>query len=115
MYEFKSNNNGDVMNENKKEKEKIRKAAALQYNPMDDEAPRIIAMGKGDIAEKIIEAAGENNVPVYQDANLAQVLNSMNIGDEIPRELYGIVSEILVFISSLDRDYGEKYGIEPHE
>ena len=96
----------------KETKKKIKEAAALHYSPEKDDAPTIVALGKGDIAEKILEAAEENNVPVYEDANLAQALNAMNIGDEIPRELYGIVAEILVFVSKMDNDYGEKYGIK---
>lgn len=93
-----------------KDKKKIKEAAALQFSPEKDDAPRIVAIGRGDTAEKIIETAEENDVPVHHDENLASALNAMNIGDEIPRELYGIVAEILVFVSSIDKDYGEKYG-----
>ncbi len=89
---------------------KVKEAAALKYTPGEDTAPKIIAIAKGDEAEKVIEKAKESNVPVYENAELAHTLGSMSIGDQIPKELYEVVAEILVFISSLDKGYGDKYG-----
>lgn len=89
---------------------KIKEAAALRYSPEKDRAPKIVAVGKGEIAEKMIEKAGENDIPIYEDAELAHILNCFNLGDEIPPELYEVVAEILVFIGNVDRTYGEKYG-----
>jgi len=95
--------------ENKKEGEaKIRKAAALKYMPGEDSAPKLVACGKGRIAEKIIESAEENHIPLYKDPELAGALNELDIGDEIPFELYEVVAEILVFVCGIDRAYGEK-------
>ena len=94
----------------KKYKKEIREAAALKYLPEKDGAPKVVALGKGDAAQKIVEAARENNVAVYEDPELAHVLNKMQLWDEIPPELYQVVAEILVFVSNIDRDYGEKYG-----
>lgn len=93
-------------------RKKIKEAAALKYSPEKDSAPKIIALGKGEAAEKILETAQENNVAIYQDAELAHTLNRLKIGDEIPPELYEVVAEVLVFISNLDRSYGEKYGLK---
>lgn len=95
---------------NKKEEKKIKEVAALKYSPDENSSPEIIALGKGEVAEKILEAARENNVPIFEDAQLAQTLNKLNIGDEIPAELYEVVAQILVFVSSIDNDYGEKHG-----
>ena len=89
------------------EKRKIREAAALKYEP-ETGAPRIVALGKGEIAEKIIETAGQNDVPVYKDESLAHTLNTLSLGEEIPPELYEVVAEILVFISNLDKSRGGK-------
>jgi len=61
-------------------------------------------MGKGEIAEKILEKAKENNIPIYENEELAAALNAMNIGDEIPPELYDIVAQILVFVGSVDKN-----------
>lgn len=88
-----------------KEKE-IKIAAALKYSPEKDLAPSIVASGKGDVAEKILKEAKESNVPVYEDKELACVLSSMRIGDEIPPDLYNVVAKILVFVSDLDKSYG---------
>lgn len=96
----------------KKEKsdKKIKEVAALKFSPKEDHAPTIVALGKGETAEKILNAAKDNDIPVYKNENLAQMLNKMSIGDEIPPELYEVVAEILVFVSSMDSAYEEKYG-----
>ncbi|MEW8958208.1 hypothetical protein MHOCP_02310 [Moorella humiferrea] len=85
-----------------KEQEGVRKAVALRYNSEQDKAPRVVASGRGAIADKIITTAREAGVPVHQDAYLAEILARINIGSEIPVELYQLVAEILVFIYSLD-------------
>ncbi len=71
---------------------KIRKAAALRYSPEKNNAPEVVAVGKGEIASKIIENAKENNVPVYEDESLANDLSKLKPGLEIPRELYEVVA-----------------------
>ncbi|MDP4093675.1 MAG: EscU/YscU/HrcU family type III secretion system export apparatus switch protein [Bacillota bacterium] len=93
-----------------KNKGKVKEAAALRYSPDSDRAPKIVAVGKGEIAEKIVEKANESDVPIYQDEKLAHTLNSFNLGDEIPSELYEVVAEILVFIGNMDRNYGDGNG-----
>ena len=52
------------------EKKKVKQAVALEYDP-SDEAPRVIASGKGILAEKIIEKAQESSVPIHRDDKLA--------------------------------------------
>lgn len=88
-------------------KNKMKKAAALKYNP-GETAPKITALGKGEIAERIIKTAKENDVPVFENSELVETLLSMDLGDEIPPELYNVVAEILVFISNIDRLKGGK-------
>ena len=83
-------------------KEKLKSAVALEYDP-NDEAPKIVATGKGILAEKIIEKAKEANVPIHQDSKLAGTLSKLEIGDMIPPELYEVVAEILVFVDSMDK------------
>jgi flagellar biosynthesis protein len=77
-------------------------AVAIAYEP-GDAAPKILATGKGKLADKIIEKAKENNVPTYKDGKLADTLSKLQIGDMIPPELYGVVAEILVFVDDMDR------------
>lgn len=84
------------------EKKKVKTAVALAYEP-GDTAPKILATGKGEVAERIIETAKENNVPFYQDHKLAETLSKLEIGDAIPPELYDVVAEILVFVDDMDR------------
>lgn len=86
--------------DNKNNKPKT--AVALQYNP-GEQAPKIIATGKGVLAEKIIEKAKESDVPLYKDDKLANTLSKLEIGDMIPPELYTVVAEILVFVDDCDR------------
>jgi flagellar biosynthesis protein len=88
-------------------KGKIKEAAALRYSPEKGGAPEIVALGRGDIAERIIAKARESEVPLYEDANLAHTLNYMKIGSEIPRELYEVVAQVLVFVSKLDDSFNK--------
>jgi flagellar biosynthesis protein len=98
------------MTDIKKPKKEIRYATALQYSPEKNFAPKVVATGKGEIAEKIIEKAKENDVPIYQNSNLAKTLSALGIGNEIPPQIYEVVAEILIFIGSVDKSYGERYG-----
>lgn len=84
------------------EKEKEKTAVALAYEP-GDLAPKILATGKGVLADKIIEKAKESDVPLYKDNKLAKTLSRLQIGDMIPPELYEVVAEILVFVDDMDR------------
>ena len=78
------------------------KAVALKYDGQKDVAPRVMAKGRGDIAEKIIAVAKEHDVPLYEDPNLVQVLEALELETEIPPELYRAVAEVLAFIYRLN-------------
>lgn len=92
---------GEGMKKGEKEG-KPKQAIALSYDP-DEEAPRVIASGRGALAERIIERAKESDVPVHQDDKLADTLSRLEIGDMIPPELYEVVAEILVFVDAMDK------------
>lgn len=85
-----------------KEDIKVRTAVALSYEP-GDAAPKILATGKGELAERIIQKGQEENIPLYKDNRLANTLSKLEIGDSIPPELYDVVAEILVFVDDMDR------------
>lgn len=70
-------------------------AVALHYN--GNGAPRVVAKGGGEIAERIVETAREHNVPLQEDAALASALSRLDLGREIPRELYVAVAHVLAF------------------
>ncbi|MCM1387269.1 MAG: EscU/YscU/HrcU family type III secretion system export apparatus switch protein [Bacillus sp. (in: Bacteria)] len=86
----------------KETEHKVKQAIALEYDP-DDEAPIVIASGKGALAERIIERAKEADVPVHRDDKLADTLSRLDIGEMIPPELYEVVAEILVFVDAMDK------------
>ncbi len=81
---------------------KKKKAVALEYNK-NDLAPKIIAKGQGKVAERIIEVAENENIPVHEDEEVASTLSQLDLGDYIPPELYEVVAEILTFTDDLDR------------
>lgn len=85
-----------------RKKEKTKQAIALNYDPAED-APKVIASGKGALAERIIERAMENDIPIHRDDKLADTLSRLEIGEMIPPELYEVVAEILVFVDSMDK------------
>lgn len=82
------------------DRNKYKKSVALRYDEIG--APRVTASGDGLIADAIIERAREFDVPVVEDAKLANLLSRVPLGDEIPVELYQAVAEILVFVLRLE-------------
>ncbi len=82
--------------------QKPKTAVALSYEP-NEEAPKVIASGRGYLADKIIEKAKEADIPLHQNAQLAETLSKLEIGDMIPPELYDVVAEILVFVDKMDK------------
>lgn len=88
------------------EKPNQRRAVALRYDPARDNAPKVVAKGKGRTADQILELARKNSVPVRQDANLVQVLSRLNLDQEIPPEVYQAVAAILAFLYRVNRPRG---------
>lgn len=80
-----------------------KKAAALRYDHGRDQAPKVVAKGRGKIAEKIVALAHENEVPLVEDRNLVQMLEALDVDMEIPVELYKAVAEVLVFVYRLNK------------
>lgn len=74
-----------------------KKAVALKYDENREAAPIIVASGMGYMAEKIVEVASENGIPVYEDNSLATVLTQLELGAEIPEELYQAVVDIYLY------------------
>ncbi len=87
---------------------KDKKAAALKYNPEDGDAPIVTAIGLGHVAEKIVEKAMENSIPIVEDAAMTELLTQLSVGDAIPQKLYEAVAQILVYISKKDGEYKGK-------
>ena len=84
-----------------------RKAVALQYeNGMP--APVVVASGMGYLAEKIVEVASENGVPVYEDTSLATMLSQLQLGQAIPESLYRFIVDIYVYFLHFDPNNPQK-------
>lgn len=73
-----------------------RVAVALEYDRKG--APRVVAKGKGALGEKIVDVAKAHDVPIEENEVLAVALSNVQLGDEIPQELYRAVAEVLVFV-----------------
>ena len=80
---------------------KTKRAVALSYTA-EDSAPVVTAKGAGLVAKNILDQAEKHNIPVYEDEKLAKMLTQLEIGDNIPPELYEIVAQVLVFITDID-------------
>lgn len=89
------------MQENQHEDQVVQKAAALKYDQKANQAPLIVAKGKGDVAKNIIKIAQENNLPIKKDEDLIELLSKLDIDKEIPPSMYKAVAEIFSFIYGL--------------
>ncbi|NOX09867.1 MAG: type III secretion protein [Gammaproteobacteria bacterium] len=91
----------------------IRLAVALHYD--GEEAPRVTAKGGGDIAEKILEIAKKNNIAIEENEQLVRVLSQVNLGDEIPENLYIAIAEIIAFTYYVSGRVPEGFDPEKYE
>jgi flagellar biosynthesis protein len=77
---------------------KQKRAIALQYEQQQDSAPRVIAKGVGDVAEKIIDIAKDASVSVVENEGLTSALMNVEVNSVIPEELFEVVAEVLAFV-----------------
>ena len=85
-----------------KEKEKLR-AVALKYDQNTKKAPQIVASGRGKVADKILQIAEENDIPMIEDESLSNLLSKLRIDSEIPPQLFSVVAEVLAFVFHLEK------------
>ena len=90
-----ANSDNDTENDTTK-KDAI--AVALRYEPDSEYAPKVVAGGRGSVAEQILEIAFANGIKVREDQDLAEVLSSIDIDSEIPVEAFAAVAEILIYV-----------------
>lgn len=83
---------------------KREQAVAVKYDNKKMAAPTVVAKGEGFIARKIIERAVEADVPIVEDAALVSALISLELGEEIPAELYEVVARVLAWVYKLDKE-----------
>ncbi|WP_019553084.1 EscU/YscU/HrcU family type III secretion system export apparatus switch protein [Propionispira raffinosivorans] len=92
-----------MINDEKSEKQETIKAVALQYREDENTAPKIVAKGKGKVAENILLTAQNNAVPVYKNKTLTAMLMALEIDKEIPPDLYAMVAEVLAYVYRMDQ------------
>jgi flagellar biosynthesis protein len=82
-------------------------ATALQYDSEKDNAPKVVASGQRKIAEQILAEARKHNIPIHDDPALTSALASVNLGEEIPVELYHVVAEVLAYIDRVTNKHSK--------
>jgi flagellar biosynthesis protein len=82
-----------------------RAAVALKYDAATDNAPRVIAKGRGQVAENIIALAREHRIPMREDPDLVRMLTQIDLDQAIPPSLYKVVAELLAFVYRLNQGY----------
>ena len=87
-------------------KKSVNKAVALSYQE-GMKAPEVVAVGKGYVAEHILEEGKKHHIPVYKDDKLATLLTELEVGEQIPEALYDAVAQVLVFVSEIDEIYAK--------
>ena len=85
-----------------------KKAVALKYDMEKDRAPRVVAKGKGHVAQNILAAGQKSAVPVYQNKTLVNMLMALEIDREIPPELYKAIAEVMAYVYRMDKKRGKK-------
>ncbi|MCQ2911008.1 MAG: EscU/YscU/HrcU family type III secretion system export apparatus switch protein [Clostridia bacterium] len=93
------------LEKNKGKEEKL--ATAITYEE-SEQVPKVVATGKGHIAEKIIEEGEKENITIYKDKELAHLMKNLDVGEQIPPSLYNVVAQVLVFVSDMDLKVKEK-------
>jgi flagellar biosynthesis protein len=83
-------------------------AAALGYDPEKADAPKLLAKGRGELADRIIALAKKHDIPIREDRDLVAVLSKLDLNQEIPPELYQTIAELLVFIYKANNLWKEK-------
>ena len=89
-------------------KYKRKEAVALSYQPEKLDAPKVIAKGRGKIADNILSTAAEHGVPIQEDASLVELLGKLDINESIPEELYQAVAEVFAFVYRLDKEHSKR-------
>ncbi|WP_312471388.1 FlhB-like flagellar biosynthesis protein [Neobacillus sp.] len=91
----------------KKNRTKQIQAVALSYETSKQMAPKVVAKGKGNVANNIIEKAKKHQVPIQEDPSLVELLSQLQINEAIPEQLYDAVAEVFAFIYSVDHQHSK--------
>lgn len=92
-----------------------KEALALGREPSRDEAPRVIAKGRGELAEQILAIARAHGIPIWEDGGLLELLSRLELGDEVPAELFHLVAEVFAFVCRVDERWQGKTMLSVQE
>lgn len=90
-------------NQKRKKEQNGPVAAVIRYDAEHDQVPKVVAHGKGQIAQKIIDMAKTNGIPLQENPMLVENLIDMDLGDNIPPQLYQAVAEILLLLEEVEK------------
>lgn len=91
-------------------KDKNKSAVGIKYQEGNKDAPKVIAKGFGDLAEAIIQIARQNGVLVHEDPYLSEFLSTLDLGQEIPEQLYHVIAELIAFSYVLQGKFPESWA-----
>lgn len=100
---------------NKKQNDSTQRVAVIRYDKDQDKAPTVIAQGRGEVAQKILQKAKENDIPLQEDPFLLDNLLELDLGNNVPPQLYQVVAEVLLLVrranidSPIQHDLAKKY------
>lgn len=81
------------------------KAIALSYDEKVDSEPKVVAKGKGNIAQNLIDMAEAHGIPIQEDIALVELLGELKLNEGIPEELYQVIAEVFAFIYKMDKSF----------
>jgi len=87
-------------------RELAREALGLRYDPEREGAPRVVARGRGELAERILAMAQAHGVAVRHDPDLVALLGAARVGEEVPEELYAAVAHVIAFLWRVNAELG---------
>jgi flagellar biosynthesis protein len=88
----------------------IKKAVGLKYNTTENDSPTVIAKGFGDLADEIVALAKESGVMIHEDPYLSDLLARMDLGQEIPEQLYHVIAELIAFSYVLQGKFPDSWS-----
>lgn len=94
-----------MADENESDDKPRKKAVAIRYDQAKDGAPKVVGKGAGELAEQILALAKKHDIPIHENADLAEVLSRLTLYEEIPPATYVLVAEILAFIYRTNQSY----------
>jgi flagellar biosynthesis protein len=85
----------------------MKKGIALEYN---GKIPKILAIAKGKLFKDLLYIAKKNNITIYEDTNLVEVLSKLDVGEEIPEDMYHAISGILAYCYNVNENFKQKFN-----